>query len=145
MKRPARDAGDGSDPRTADPAKSATRTEIALMVGLAHQRQADAVELLLQGIFYGCYDWIAKVRAPLAKAIARINARRTVAFVARGLKAEITRQGLTPADLDVKLNWPAGHTKHVLARPWRLGFVEAELLCMVLGTSMVDLLPSEDE
>ena len=109
---------------------------------IARQMSADGVELLLEGTYYACYDWIVKGIEPvLDQARVRRAVKPTMAGLAAALRAEIARQGLTAGELDAWLTWPDGRTEHLLADPSELGFFESLFLCEVLGTTMVDLLP----
>ena len=126
-------------------ASSARRNDLAVHLHRARQLSADGAELLLEGVFYACHDWIVEGTEPV---LDQERSRRAVGPLLAGLadafRAEIARQGLTAGELDARLRWTAGRTERVLAEPSELESFESLLLCEVLGTTMTDLLPEAD-
>lgn len=110
------------------------KTDPAGMVELARHRSADAREVLLEGVFYWVLDNPAGPVPNQDRGRRRVQ--RHLAGLADTLRAEIARQGLTPADLDARLAWPDGHTEHLLANPTELDDEELDLLCQGLRTTM---------
>lgn len=106
-----------------------------LRVEIARQTRDDAVQLLLEALFYACYDWIVRGRRPVLdeERIAR-SVKRRLAGLAAVFRSELARRGLTAVELDARLGWSEGRTERVLAEPSELAFVEAELLREELGT-----------
>ena len=120
----------------------ARRDDLARQLHRARQLSADGAELLLQGVFYACYDWIVEGTEPvLDQERVRQEVEPLMAGLTDAFRAEISRQGLTAGELDARLRWPQGRTERVLAEPSELGSSESLLLCEVLGTTMMDLLP----
>lgn len=110
---------------------------------IARQRSADAVEMLLESLFYACYDWIVDGREPeLDQDQVRKAVKRDLDELAAALREQLARRGLTPGDLDARLGWPDGRTEHLLAEPSEMGDKEADVLCQELGTSMHELFAS---
>ena len=124
----------------------ARRNDLARHLHRARQLSADGVELVLQGVFYACYDWIVEGTEPgLDQDRARRAVKPLMAGLAEGFRAEIARQGLTAGELDARLRWPQGRTERVLAEPSELKSSESLLLCEALGTTMTDLLPPRED
>lgn len=120
--------------RTARRSAENTPTDLARMVELARHRSADAREVLLEAVYY----WVLDNPAGPVPDQARVRRRveRHLAGLADALRAEIARQGLTPADLDARLAWSEGRTEHLLATPTELDDDELDLLCQGLKTTM---------
>lgn len=122
---------------------SARGKDLDRKIELAREMSVDGVELLLEAVFNACHDWIVEGSEPrldqdrVRRAVRPLMAGLLVAF-----RAEISRRGLTAAELDARLGWPEGNTQRMLAEPSELGFVESLLLCEELGTTMLKLLPA---
>lgn len=113
-----------------------TRDPLDRMLVLARHREAAAHEILLEGVYYKVLDGPEPAFDPERDERA---AKRRLAALADALRAEISRRGLTPADLDARLDWPEGRTESRLEEPSGLEAVELDLLCQELGTPIDEL------
>ena len=100
----------------------------------ARLRAEKGVEWLLEGIFWMCVDWIEKKSSPvLDTARLQQGADRGLGAMVRWYRTAMVLHGLTAAEVDRRMRWPAGRTERVLARPRELVFGEEMELAAVLG------------
>jgi hypothetical protein len=92
------------------------------------------LEWLLEGLFYACLYWIEKKSRPVLDTVRLQRAAdHGLGAIVRCCRTAMAFQGLTAAEVDRRMRWPAGRTERVLARPQELVYGEEMQLAGVLG------------
>lgn len=124
--------------------RSLRRAVLGWKVEVARQRAADAVEMLLERVFYACYDWMVGDWEPEQdQELVQRSVRRGMAAMVHAFRRELARRGLSVRELNVWLGWPEGRAEEVFAEPSELMHDEALLLCEALRIPMADLFEAE--